>query len=341
MRYPWANVLIGTALAVSIVTGFLTLTSNHSPYLGDVHAAASLAVVAVFWWKAWNIRGGLRRWRRRPASTLASIALAAVLVGLVVSGVYWSNVGPFSFLGLSGMTWHSVLAIPAVGLMLWHVLRRVYSMRPRYWADRRTFMRTAAAALGGLALWRIGEAAAPLLDLAAADRRFTGSYAAGDFTGNDFPRVIWLSDNAPALDEAAWRLQVEGHVARPVRFDYEAAQGYGDEIEATLDCTGGWHSTQRWRGVRLDRLLDRAGLSDEAASVTVRSATGYERRFSLGEARGYLLATHVSGERLSKGHGFPLRLVAPDKRGYDWVKWVTQVHVNDTSKWWQPPLPLQ
>ena len=187
MRYPWANILIGAALAVSVVTGFLTLTSNHSPFLGDMHAAGSLAVVAVFWWKAWNIRGGLRRWRRRPASTVASIALAAVLVGLVVSGVYWSNVGPFSFLGLSGMTWHSVLAIPAVGLVLWHVLRRVYSMRPRYWADRRTFMRTAAAALGGLALWRIGEAAAPLLDLPAADRRFTGSYAAGDFTGQRLP----------------------------------------------------------------------------------------------------------------------------------------------------------
>ena len=73
MRYPWANILIGVALTVSVVTGFLTLTSNHSPFLGDIHAAASLAVVAVFWWKAWNIRGGLRQWRRRPASTAASI----------------------------------------------------------------------------------------------------------------------------------------------------------------------------------------------------------------------------------------------------------------------------
>ena len=123
--------------------------------------------------------------------------------------------------------------------------------------------------------------------------------------------------------------------------DYADAESFDDEIDATLDCTGGWHSTQRWRGVRLDRLFDEAGLSEEAASVTVRSATGYERRFSLGEARGYLLATHVGGERLSRGHGFPLRLVAPDKRGYDWVKWVTHLEVNDTSKWWQPPLPLQ
>ena len=341
MRYPWANVLIGAALAVSLVTGFLTLTSNHSSYLADVHAASSLAVVVVFWWKAWNVRVGLRRWRRRPVSTLASLVLAAVLVGIVVTGVYWSNVGPYSLIGFSGMTWHAILAVPAAVLVVVHVLRRTYSLQRRYWADRRTFMRTAAAAVGGLVVWRLGEAVAPLLGLSAADRRFTGSYPAGDFTGNAFPRTIWLADRVPTLDETAWQLEVEGHVVRPVRLDYAEAQGYEDEVEATLDCTGGWHSTQRWRGVRLDRLFDQAGLSDDAASVTVRSATGYERRFSLGEARGYLLATHVSGERLSRGHGFPLRLVAPDKRGYDWVKWVTHLEVNDTSKWWQPPLPLQ
>ena len=341
MRYPWANILIGVALTVSVVTGFLTLTSNPSPFLGDIHAAASLAVVAVFWWKAWNIVGGLQQWRRRPTTTLVSVLLAMVLIGVVFSGVYWSNVGPFNFLGLSGMTWHGVLAIPAVFLVFGHFLGRTYSARPRYWAERRTFLRTIAAALGGLALWRIGEAAAPLLNLQAADRRFTGSYNVGDFTGNDFPRVIWLSDSAPTLDESAWRLRLEGHVARPVELDYEGALDYRDELVATIDCTGGWHSTQEWRGVRLGRLFDRAGLSDEAASVTVRSATGYWRRFSLEEAQAYLLATHVSGERLSRGHGFPVRLVAPDKRGYDWVKWVTQIHVNDTSKWWQPPLPLQ
>ena len=79
----------------------------------------------------------------------------------------------------------------------------------------------------------------------------------------------------------------------------------------------------------------------KALGAVPETTVGYERRFSLGEARGYLLATHVSGERLSKGHGFPVRLVAPDKRGYDWVKWVTHINVNDTSKWWQPPLPLQ
>ena len=66
----------------------------------------------------------------------------------------------------------------------------------------------------------------------------------------------------------------------------------------------------------LSRMLERAGLRPGAASVTVRSVTGYYRRFSLKDAEELLLATRVGGEPLSHRHGFPLRLVAPGKRGY-------------------------
>jgi hypothetical protein len=85
----------------------------------------------------------------------------------------------------------------------------------------------------------------------------------------------------------------------------------------------------------------RAGPSDSAASVTFRSVTGYYRRFSLAEARGYPLAIGVGDETLSHDHGFPLRLVAPGKRGFEWVKWVEAIEVSESSKWWQPPLPLR
>jgi DMSO/TMAO reductase YedYZ molybdopterin-dependent catalytic subunit len=82
-------------------------------------------------------------------------------------------------------------------------------------------------------------------------------------------------------------------------------------------------------------------VSAGAGSVTVRSVTGYYRRFSLDEADSYILATRVGSETMSHSHGYPLRLVAPGKRGFEWVKWVVAIEVNDTSKWWQPPLPLQ
>ena len=112
-------------------------------------------------------------------------------------------------------------------------------------------------------------------------------------------------------------------------------------MTAVIDCTGGWYSEQIWSGVGLDEVLALAGPGPDAASVTVRSATGYYRKFSMSEARSYMLATHVGDAPLSRGHGFPARLVAPDKRGFEWVKWVEEIEVNETSKWLQSPLPLQ
>jgi transcriptional regulator with XRE-family HTH domain len=90
-----------------------------------------------------------------------------------------------------------------------------------------------------------------------------------------------------------------------------------------------------------NRLLEQAGLEDGARSILLRSTTGYARRFPLDEADGLLLATHVGGETLSTEHGFPLRLVAPGYRGYDWVKWISEVEVSRDPGWLGSPLPLQ
>ena len=151
---------------------------------------------------------------------------------------------------------------------------------------------------------------------------------------------MWLNDKIPNIDTDRWRLRVDGHVEHPYELDLAELQGWRHRMTATLDCTGGWYTTREWEGVLVSQLLSRAQPKPGAGSITIRSRTGYFRRYSLPEAGRAILASRVDGKLLSAGHGFPARMVEPHKRGYDWVKWVDSITVNDTGKFWQPPLPL-
>ena len=44
---------------------------------------------------------------------------------------------------------------------------------------------------------------------------------------------------------------------------------------------------------------------------------------------------------LTAGHGYPARLVAPGRRGVEWVKWLAVIRLNETGPHQQSPLPLQ
>ena len=95
----------------------------------------------------------------------------------------------------------------------------------------------------------------------------------------------------------------------------------------SLDCTGGFYSTQHWRGISIGRLLAEVSIHSDARYVSFISVTSYRWSLPLQEAHTALLATHIDEDPLSYEHGFPLRLVAPGRRGFEWVKWITRVEV--------------
>lgn len=96
---------------------------------------------------------------------------------------------------------------------------------------------------------------------------------------------------------------------------------------AVLDCTSGWAMETTWSGVRLTTLLDAAGAGTDAGLILVRSATGWASSLPPAEADRALIATRVAGAPLPVANGAPCRLVVPDHRGLDWVKWVTEIEV--------------
>jgi DMSO/TMAO reductase YedYZ molybdopterin-dependent catalytic subunit len=179
-----------------------------------------------------------------------------------------------------------------------------------------------------------------LLQLRGANRRFTGSYEAGSFAGNAFPTTSWVADSPRPIALDSYRLRVTGLVATELELAL-ADLPARDELVATLDCTGGFYSTQRWRGALLSRILEQASPDhNRARHVSVVSNTGYRWSFALADASRLLLASHVGDEALSHEHGAPLRLVAPGSRGFQWVKWVQRIEVLDHPDYGAPASTL-
>jgi DMSO/TMAO reductase YedYZ molybdopterin-dependent catalytic subunit len=123
-----------------------------------------------------------------------------------------------------------------------------------------------------------------------------------------------------------WRLKVSGSAARTVEFSYaDIAALPRREASVVLDCTGGWWTEQVWSGASLADVLALSGVDRSATHVEVISVTGHRWTFDWSAAERAILATHVGGELLSAGHGYPLRLVVPGLRGFLWIKWVGEV----------------
>jgi hypothetical protein len=343
LRFPWANLALLALLGLQAVTGLVGLLGASPPYRIAfwAHAIGAYAIVVLLFAKTMLVVNAVRR---RPGLTRARVALGALavlLLAVLVTGLVWITAGRALYvLGISVVNWHAYLALAMLALLAWHALDRRWIVQVPPARDRAAFLRLAAATVAGVALWQVERTAQILAGAPGSRRRFTGSYERGSFTGT-FPAVSWLNDDPEPVATDTWRLVVDGEVGRRLELDYAAlSQLVRATRTAVLDCTGGWCTEQEWRGVGLDRLLERAGATDAARSVVVESVTGYARRFSLPAARELLLATEVAGRPLAHGHGFPARLVVPDERGYEWVKWVRRISVVDSSELLQPPLPL-
>jgi DMSO/TMAO reductase YedYZ molybdopterin-dependent catalytic subunit len=329
------NLALLVVLVLAIGTGALAFAfgTGWAWWAVAAHGAAGLALVLLSPWKAAISARGLRRER---SGAIASVALAVFGIVAVASGVAHAA-GVWT--GTLAMQVHVGSALLSIPLIVWHVVAR--PVRPRRTdLSRRALVRGAALAGGSVATLGAMEGLVRLVGLRGSERRFTGSYERGSFDVGEMPVTQWLDDQVPVIDASMWRLEVRAvendGVADPLTL--EELDGFDDRVRATLDCTGGWFAEQIWSGVRLDRLVD--GTDEEVRSVLAVSATGYARRFPIADVRHMWLATRVGDEVLSPGHGYPLRLVAPGRRGFWWVKWVERIEVSSTPWWWQSPFPL-
>ena len=320
------NLGLGLLVTVAVISGFAAFAVGTSPgrWVVILHGVAGLGVLIVSPWKTLIARRGLSKQRRGRG---LSLALAGFTIVTLASGVALVTGSVARVASLTTMQIHVGAGLATVAATFIHYRQRPVKARRTDLGRRAALKATATLGVSGIAYLTV-EGMLRILGAPGSTRRFTGSH---EVTSATPPPTIWLNDTTPSLDAQSHIVELFDRNLTVSELD-----GFGDTVVATLDCTGGWHSTNNWSGTRLDRLIGDV----DGQSIVIRSVTGYWRRFPRSEAGRLWLATRIDTGLLRPGNGAPVRLVAPGRRGFWWIKWVSRVEVDDTPPWWQPPLPL-
>jgi len=164
---------------------------------------------------------------------------------------------------------------------------------------------------------------------------------------DDFYRIDTLF-RAPVVDTDSWTLTIGGMVDRELTFTYDDLLARDlVEVPITMQCVsnevgGDLIGTARWTGIRLDELLDEAGVQAGAEQVMGESVDGFTAGFPVEVARDgrdALLVVGMNGHILPTEHGFPARLVVPGLYGYvSATKWLKEIRLTtwDEQGYWIP-----
>jgi DMSO/TMAO reductase YedYZ molybdopterin-dependent catalytic subunit len=323
-----------------------------------VHVATGLASIPLLLAKLWVVYPKLFAWP--PFRSVAHLVERLAIFPLVAGGVFELFTGladthlwypwPFNFRAA-----HYWVAWITIGALVVHVgakwattraalfnrehtdvslndaERRTETHRDGTSAfDRRTFLATVFAAAGAVTIFTVGQTVRPLRKLALLAPRRPDVGPQG-FPVNRTAATAGVVESARSPD---YRLAVDGTVRRRLSFTTDELLAL-PQHEATLpiSCVEGWSTTQRWRGVRVRDLLARAGAASDA-EVRVHSLQRRRAYRSSDLNRWHahdpdtLLALEVNGETLDIDHGYPLRLIGPNRPGIMQTKWVTRLEVR-------------
>ena len=99
----------------------------------------------------------------------------------------------------------------------------------------------------------------------------------------------------------------------------------------TLFCVEGWDATILWEGVLVRDLIKKAGVDPRANTVIFTAHDGYTTSLPLAYfmERDILMAYRMNNVTLPAERGYPFQLVAEDKWGYKWIKWIEKIELTD------------
>jgi DMSO/TMAO reductase YedYZ molybdopterin-dependent catalytic subunit len=321
-----------------------------------VHVATGLAAIPLFLVKLWTVYPKLFEWP--PAGSVSRAVSRISILVLVGAGAMQLLTGlinlaewyPWAFFFTTTHYWTGWLAIGAVAV---HVgakapeIRRGLARRGTPGAaagltseqaaeradvdaaaetqsvSRRAFVLAAGLGVGAVTLTTVGQSLSPLGAVSVLSPRVPG-------VGPQGLPVRQTAVHAKVTDVGPdYRLVVEG----PNRLELTLADlaAFPQRTERLpITCVEGWSASATWTGVRLGDLLAEAGLPRDT-EVTVESLQerGLYRVSTVAPPHAAsprtLLATGLNGSPLEPDHGYPVRLIAPNRPGVLQTKWVTKV----------------
>lgn len=320
------------------------------------HVITGLVSIPLLLAKLWSVFPRLFEWpparslvhalERLSIAILVSASLVEVGIGLlnILNWYPWR----FSFIDV-----HHWLAWVVIGSLLLHIAVKLPVIR-RGLADasladtagaaaagaapagddsvtasgisRRGVLIATGAGAGIVALTTAGQSLTPLRPVALLGVRDPGRAPLGVPVNRTAAQAaVERLATAPG-----YRLRVGG--PRPYELtlaELEALPGVHRSLP--ISCVEGWSVGADWTGIDLLDLVTRAG-GDGGSRVVLTSLEpdGPFRRSAISgpQLRDALLATHLNGQRLSLDHGYPLRLIAPNRAGVFNTKWLTGIAVT-------------
>jgi DMSO/TMAO reductase YedYZ molybdopterin-dependent catalytic subunit len=136
------------------------------------------------------------------------------------------------------------------------------------------------------------------------------------------------------VDINAYTLRITGFVNNEITMNYpEILQMTSYKRLITLHCVEGWDATILWEGVSLVELIEKAIPKSSAVTVIFHAADGYTTSlpWALVKERQLILAYKANEIVLPAEMGYPFIVVAEDKLGYKWARWVTKIELSDNK----------
>ena len=134
-----------------------------------------------------------------------------------------------------------------------------------------------------------------------------------------------------------YRLEVNGLVTNPKNYTYDEILNNQQSYEKVvkLDCVEGWDVNILWQGILVKDLIRESIPLPTANTVIFYAQDGYSTSFSLDyiENNNILMAYKMNNATLPPQEGYPFMLVAENKWGYKWIKWINKIELSSNSSY--------